>query len=334
MKPEDILRATIISKETVNLPGLGSFIKRFVDAKFDNVTKQFFPPHFEIYFDKSLNTNDTFFNQALFSNGYKTDQIADIIAKLIDDIKRLTNEETFEISDIGYFKNVNGDIVFVFNNNYSTDFNNFGFETLKLNEVKIEKNEEVKDQVKASNLINKVEIVDIKKDTSNEIKKNKTKLKFNWIYVIIPLIFIALFSIIYFTNSYKYLANIKLFKKETKNIKPIVIDTNKTKNNEEFNLDEDIKKIVNAKIKNIANVYLGSQYKKFYIVCNSFENKQNAENFAFQLRQKGYNTEIVNGNKYFRVTIGSYNDVDLMLKEYQHFQVKQENDIWILINKK
>lgn len=334
MKPIEILRATIITKESVNLPGLGTFFKRFVEAKYDKESKQFVPPHFEIYFDINANSNDTNYNQALFANGYKTEEIADIIAKLIDDIKKLSLDEKYEISDVGFFINSNSGIIFKSNNLYSTELNNFGFKTLNLNEVKSIKNEEIKEPVIVINENSAEKISKNTKTKSPRINKSKSVLKFNWMYLVVPLILIAIFSLIYFTNSYKFIKNISFSQKNKKNSK-LLVDKDTIKNviNEEFNLDEDIKKIVNSKIKNTANVYLGQQYKKFYIVCNSFENKQNAENYAFQLRQKGYNTEIVNGNKYYRVVIGGYNDVDLLLKEYTHFQQKQGNDIWILINK-
>jgi len=338
MKPEDILRETIINKETVSLPGLGVFLKKYIDAKYDSDSKQIIPPHYEIFFDKSSKSNDINFDQALFSYGFKTEQIADIIAKFIDDIKKLSHQEKLEISDIGYFTNINGEITFISNNSYSIDFNNFGFEPLKLNELKSSKKEDFKEQPKEQTNEKRIKQKAQNTNTNttkNEIINNKQKIKINWIYVIFPIIILSIVSLIYFTNSYKFLTNLKFFKKDTKSNKTsIVIDSTKNKVKDEFILDEDIKKILNAKIKNTANVYLGQQYKKYYIVCNSFENVQNAENYAFQLRQKGYNTEIINGNKYYRVVIGSYDDVDLLIKEYNHFIEKLSKDIWILINKK
>lgn len=207
----------------------------------------------------------------------------------------------------------------------------------KVSEKETKQKQEV--PVKEEKVVEKAEIKKENNTLKAEIKPtaDTNKKKFNIAYVLIPFVVVLIIALgfIYRKPIISLFSNKKNTKDTTQITKVDTIkhNTNDNNYNELLGNNEEYKKILNSKIKNTANVYLGTNYKFFYIIANSFSSKENADNFAQQLRQKGFNPEIIDGNKYFRVTLGGYDYADDLIKDYNHLKNNFGKDIWILINK-
>jgi len=113
------------------------------------------------------------------------------------------------------------------------------------------------------------------------------------------------------------------------------VDTNNADVTDLLGNDEEYKKLLNSNITNTAEVNLGQDYKKFYIIAGSFSTNKNAKQYAKQLQNFGYSPVIIDGTgqNYYRVALGAYDKTEDLETDYNNFTNKYKKDLWVLINK-
>lgn len=184
----------------------------------------------------------------------------------------------------------------------------------------------------------------VKKEKSKKVKtpeqKAKSKKLTRSLLIIIPLIAI-LGAGGYFHKQIIEQAK-ELFTKvqDTTKTNDIIVDDNfvDTNNSDVTNLlgnDEEYKKLLNSDITNTAEVNLGQDYKKFYIIAGSFSTNKNAKQYAKQLQNFGYSPIIIDGtgHNYYRVALGAYDKTENLKTDYNKFTNKYKKELWVLINK-
>ena len=181
----------------------------------------------------------------------------------------------------------------------------------------------------------------VKKATVKSKKDEHTKTKkFNSYIAPIVIAVVAIFAVIYFFDPIKnFVGDIyaRYISKENTDIKSTdtLVTNNQATDTIQFNLDEEYKKLLDAKIGDIVKINLGDNFKKFYIIVGSFTSRENAKQMMIQMKNMGYNPVNVyqKGQTYYRVSIGAYNNADTVISEYRNYTNKY-GQAWILINKK
>ncbi len=347
MKIPSLIKNLLLLHEKFSIAGLGTFKTKPKSAEIDVKKGEIKPPSKEIFFDTEAHPTDTYLRDALLSEGYSEEDASKEIAEFVNEVKKGTdNKEKFKISDIGFFyKDEKGIIDFKYIKEDSLAEEAVGMDKVKMsaNEVKGVKNlpkkkEEPKDKTKK-----KTAAKTKQKKTKKPVDKKKRAKVMKTIFIVLPIIALLVLLGFFYKPIFKTVKSWIpekssdtleiVIDKDENNEKDTAKSNNITDYTEDLGKDEEYRKLLDAKISNTANVYLGNNYKKFYIIVNSFQNKEYAENYAQQMRTKGYNPEILNGKEYFRVTIGGYNIADNLIEDYKHYENKFENDIWILVNR-
>ncbi|MEA3451022.1 MAG: SPOR domain-containing protein [Bacteroidota bacterium] len=185
----------------------------------------------------------------------------------------------------------------------------------------------------------------VKKEKTKTAKtpeqKAKSKKFARSLLVIIPII-VLLGAVGYFhkpiiKQAKDLIAKVKDTTKTNDNIviDDSLVDTSNANVTDLLGNDDEYKKLLNSGITNTADVNLGENYKKFYIIAGSFSTNQNAQQYAKQLQNFGYSPVIIDGTgqNYYRVALGAYNKADNLKTDYTNFTNKYKKELWVLINK-
>jgi hypothetical protein len=74
-----------------------------------------------------------------------------------------------------------------------------------------------------------------------------------------------------------------------------------------------------------------SQSNKYYLVAGSFKRLENAERLKSDLLNNGYNPQILKTeNGYFRVTLSSFNNRNIAIRELERIRKGSRRSVWIL----
>ena len=359
MKTISVLKNLLLLHDRVEIPEIGAFIAKEKSAKIDANKNEIIPPGKELLFDSSSPQKDDLIKNSIIALGASEEEANKQITEFMKSINdKLNNNKDFEIENLGRLKKEGNKIVFIEAENspslnidalgmkkvaVSTDIINKIKETQEIKPVEKKKRKEKKKEKPT-----KVAIVKKPKEkkTVNKAKRKKTMKA---IFFTLPII--ALFILIGFFHKPIISQAKSLFAKNTTDTTQTVVDnndidttttftdntntnnTNTDDHSDDFGNDVEYRKILDADIPNTAEVYLGNNYKKFYLIVNSYKQNDYAENYAQQLRNQGYSPEILNGTEYYRVSLGGYNTAENLIEKYHHYYDKFNGDVWILINK-
>ncbi len=365
MKIPSLIRTLLLTNESFSITGLGKFTTKQIPAQIKQSSGEIIPPTKKVSFDPDAKQNDSVISNALINQGLTAEEASIEIAKFVDEVKNaIKNNSTYKIEDLGYFyKDKDDKIRFMYTSKKSLSPDALGFETVfvenktkkpqkskttKIKKTKKEKPQKQKSTKKSTQKQQSTKIPTLPKVNTKKKTKSKEKSKKLFKTTLISIIIIIIVTVIgifykpildfgkKFINTNADTTNqiIQTTKQNRTNL-----DTNNNTNNKlqsELGNDTEYKKLLDENIKNMANVYLGSNYKKFYLIVGSFRQKQNAQQYANQIRNLGITPFILDGeqHQYYRVSIGSYNKADKLIKAYKQFGSKYGKEIWILVNKK
>lgn len=351
-----ILKNLLLLQSRVEIPNLGAFIAKEKSAKLDDKSGEILPPNKDLSFDSSSPKNDDLLKNTLQANGFSEEDATKQIKEFVEAIKSSLNEnKTFEVGDLGYFKADDDKILFVQNENSpSLVIDAVGMKKITVTPGDPKQISQTKD--KPEKKVKKEKPTKVAKPPKEKKTVDKTKRKkvVKSILFAVPVIIVIVLLSLFHKPIIEKAKNI--FTKNTDTTQNIVdnntTDTltftdntnnapdttssnnsNSTDYTDDFGNDVDYRKILDADIPNTAEVYLGNNYKKFYLIVNSYKQDSYAQNYAQQLRNQGYNPDVLSGTEYFRVTIGGYNTADNLISDYNHYYDKFNGKIWILINK-
>lgn len=321
------IKELLSTNQGVIIPGFGGFVSEYEPACFDVSENKFLPPSNKISFKPEYSYQDNLLIDFICEKENINKEEAN--KHLKDFVKNLTRKlkagETIVFPEVGSLsKDSKGKIIFIQAEESNLLTNSFGLKSVKSKPILTHPKET---KIIAS------------------IKQKRSYKKF---IVIGTSSIVFLFLIVlgwYFTEGF---SNFKISSSD--DVKKELSHNAEIINITERNLDsiakaDSIKALINESIdentaKKDALFYSQPEevkeekatYSKFYIIAGSFKKIENAEKFAVGIREKGYQTEIIeSGKNLIRISIFNYNnETEALKKLYELRQTSELKSVWIL----
>jgi nucleoid DNA-binding protein len=342
------IKELILLNECIILPGLGGFISRYRPASIDSDRKIFSPPSKEIEFRDDLKKdNGLLINHIAKKNKISNLRAAKIVENFVNEIvEKLNNGEKAELKGIGFFRKdiVSSKINFSTygNENYLVD--SYGLPDLELSDLK---------------KTGGTDDLDFQIPPIKTIRRKRTGF---WIAASILILILLLIFIIPFTESgqlqdlgFNYLFGGKPDTTDGEKQEKIIFGQRRL--TEKDSVAKEIGDVIDmATKKEVALAYSEpeesgeevqqeavdqvqdfrteetlNQADKYYIVAGSFRKLQNAQKLKQRLANDGFDPRILQtSNGYFRVTINSFQNRDMAIRELQRIRQDLNRSVWIL----
>jgi hypothetical protein len=327
----DYIKELLFTNQGVILPGLGGFVSEYEPAAFDVNENKFLPPSKRILFNSEYSYQDDLLSNYISKKEkIEKEESKKRIDNFVKEInQKLKKGEKIEFPEIGTLESTKGKIIFTQNKDSNLLTDSFGLTSLKAKKSKLEPT-----KIKPA-----------------KQKRSSKKLVIIGSFVIIFLLLIA--SAWYFTSGF---SDFRTFSSSNTNYPLVQTEENRLKEITERNLDsiakaDSIKALIvhsidNNTEKKDALYYqepqkparpadeeeLKPQYSEFHIIAGSFKNIENAEMFANELREKGFNPEILNsGENLIRIAIYTYSsETEALTKLYKLRETSEIKSVWIL----
>lgn len=326
MDIKNYIKQFIIDNQEVVIPGLGGFFAEYEAAAFDVTENKFLPPSQKISFTPEYSFSDT----NLINFIAQKEKIDKKEAKLQVEsfVKQIKNQleagKNVEFPAIGILSQTkNGEIIFTqdINSNLLTEA--FGLKVLKTEPIR----------------------------EHTEVKQTPKKPKINnrlFIYISsVAAILLIIALIWYFTEGYWNInfisssdtpptesGNAQIDKSESETYLNNIAkaDSLKAAINQTIDVTTDKKEALFYKEPETKPEGRKQQYSQFQIIAGSFKKIENAEKFCRDLKQLGYEPEIIESDKnVLRVSIYSYTDETSALKKlYKLREASEIKAVWIL----
>ena len=326
MKIKEYIKELLFANQGVVIPGFGGFVSEYEPAAFDVNENKFLPPSKKITF----NADYTFQDSLLIDYISKKEKIEKTEAKKILDnfvieIKsELKNGKKIDFPELGTLSETKkGEIQFK-----QSAESNFLSESYGLKSIKTKPIKRNKDSVPATKIV--------------KPKRSYKKAIIIGSSTILCLCVIA--AGWFFTNGFTDFSILFPNQKSED-----TFAENKALIKTEQNLDsiakaDSIKALIVHSIddntdKKDALFYEEPEkqeaktiYSEFHIIAGSFKKIENAEKFASKIRDKGYETEIIqSGENLIRIAIYSYtNETEALKKLYELRENSDLKSVWIL----
>ena len=326
------IKEFILKNECVILPGFGGFISKYCPANIDPGKKILTPPSKEIEFQKDLKKDNGLLinyiakKKKIFITRARR-LIEDYINKIND---KLNRGEKVVLEGIGTFiKDFRDQEIKFFSfrdENYLID--SYGLMDLELSEL-----EKSGSPGSISIRIPPVKII------------NRKKTGF-WVASSVVILILLLILIIPLTDSnysadvdFSFLNPGKPDSISSEENEKIIFGKRRIINQDSINNIGQL--IDNATRKEVALFYnepednknedFISQSNKYYLVAGSFKRLENAERLKSDLLNDGYNPQILKTeNGYFRVTLSSFDNRNIAIRELERVRKGLNRSVWIL----
>jgi nucleoid DNA-binding protein len=316
-----IIKELLAANDFVGLPQIGSFSQSYQPAKLSADGKTFSPPRQLIFFDSTRKFND---NALVKNQGLTQAEAETATAKFIETIRLdLENGLKIEFEGVGSLqKDSRGE--FIFN---PTPLNEGATATYGLRNIAIEPNQ---DQIRTPQ---HKQI--IKKPPIPKKKRGATA----YILLIGFILLVAGSLAVYFIPQFRFWQTKELVQSITTEQvsttysieSPVPNDSTGTKR------DSAVQSAVQEQL--IADKKQALYYKEpkkpdertYYIVAGSFGTLVNAQKFSASLAKKGFNTEIIQGNGNYRVSIARFSDKNRAFTELERYRKEKPKEAyWVL----
>ena len=326
LKIKDYIKELLFTNQGVVIPGLGGFVSEYEPAAFDVSENKFLPPSKKITFNSDYSFQDSLLIQFISK---KENLDGENAKKLLDDFVKevksiLKKGEKVDFPEIGTLsQKAKGEIQFIQSSESNLLTDSYGLKSIKTKPIR---------SIKES------------KQISKPIKPKKSYKK----HLIFGLSLIVVMCLVtaswFFTDGYKDFSII--FPEKTSEVQT---SNNKAKLTTEKNLDsiaraDSIKALIVHSIddntdKKDALFYEEPEkqepktiYSEFHIIAGSFKKIENAEKFASKIRNKGFETEIIQSDEnLIRIAIFSYtNETEALKKLYELRETSELKSVWIL----
>ena len=295
--------------DCVILPDFGGFIGNRKSAQLNRATKTLFPPTKQILFNKNIKTNDGLLIAYISEEeNISIKKAQKFVAQYTDEItEELKTKKVLRIEKIGLFTLAkDNNILFVQDNEINYNIESFGMEGV------------------AAISNNKIHIKERRKTV--QLPHVKTLLKAA--AIILPLITISYLSI---SEEEK----INSVYKQMASLVPVsgMLTTNTTIKDIESpkiiipKIKKEVSKI--EKIKYEIPVNINTPENRYYIIGGAFSNKGNAKKMMTQLRNQGYNAEMLKSNSLTRVSYDSFSNKEDALLALSNIK-ENSPDAWLL----
>jgi nucleoid DNA-binding protein len=334
-----IIRELLAKHTYISLPGLGSFIQKYEPAKPSADGKGFISPKQTIAFDSSRSFNDEVIENYLCEK-MEIDHPSAI--KLLDEfISKITEElnkgKNCTFANVGVLsKNKEGEIQFKLAKDLDIALSTYGLKDIEIITPPIAVKPKPSVKVEPKPAPSKTEIKPVRKSSSLKILVVTT--------IIIGIVaLVATFIMIPELRFWETLINtsntnaISISDTLNKNISRIsqskVKADSSTVKKDSLSSKVD-KAITDNSVKKTALYYEEPKIqdnKLYYLIVGSFGKLENAQKLAERYNQRGFKTEIIQGNSMFRVSISQSSDKNKAISEFNKFRNNYPNEsIWVL----
>ncbi|MBU8893577.1 MAG: SPOR domain-containing protein [Bacteroidales bacterium] len=325
MKIKDYIKELLFTNQGVVVPGLGGFVSEYEPAAFDVNENKFLPPSKKILFNPDYSYHDNLLTDFISKRENIDEENSEkLLEKFVGEIKsKLKKGEKIEFPEIGTLSQTNkGVILFEQNTESNLLSNSYGLKSVKTKQI-IHQQSAIK--------------------TAKPVKQQKSYKKLILIgsSAIVFLFLIAAswyftdrftdFSILSFKNTEFQAAENSLKDITEKNLDSIA-DADSLKalivNSIDDNTDIKDALFYEEPVKEDPK----PKYSSFHIVAGSFRKMENAEKFSSELKNKGYNPEIIKSDEdLIRIAIFSYNnETEALKKLYRLRETSEIKSVWIL----
>ena len=328
------IKELILKNECVILPHFGGFLTRYRPAYIDPEEKILTPPSKEIEFRKDLTKdNGLLVNYIAKKKKIFITKARRLIQDYVNEINaKLSRGEKVVLGGIGSFVKDSTDQEIKFftlsDENYLID--SYGLMNLELTGLE-----------KSCSPVD----TDLKIPPVKVINRKKTRF---WVASSIVILILLLILIISLTDS-KYNTKINLGF-----LFPVKPDSISSEENEKIIFGQrriirqdsanDVGHLIdNTARKEVALFYSEtenedykdedfiSQSNKYYLIAGSFKRLENAERLKSDLLNDGYNPQILKTeNGYFRVTLSSFDNRNIAIRELERIRKGLKRSVWIL----
>lgn len=366
MKINQVIKDLLLANDTVVIPGLGAFVTQYQSAEIISSEGAIIPPTKSITFNSKLQTDSlSLLENYLISNA----NISSAEAKtLISDFAKATDAKIkmkgeVEIDEIGlFYSDANDKIAFKQSSRESLLLDNYGMSSVKMPDINEKATISSSKSIGSKSKTKKTTVnTKTTATTQTTTGSNKTLKR---VLIALPIIALLVLIIVFYQKILNFGDTLveNLFNKAVENkteIKDtdIKIDENSIKDTTKILIDEsddnenidttiaktptnemdvslDDEKLQNGKVSDVTEINLGTTYKNYYLIVGSYSNNKNAEKKIKELKNKGFDAEIIlNDPTKYRVTIGGFDNVDDAIEAYKEFANKYTSkDIWLLRN--
>jgi len=336
-----IIRELLAKHNFISLPTLGSFIQKYEPAHQSPDGKGFISPKQNITFDDSRTFNDEAIENYLCENmGITHSNASKLLTEFVNRIKEeLNNGKIFVFENVGKLsKGKKGEILFEQAKDLDVALSTYG-----LNDIEV--TETIKAKAVKPKTIPKVapQPISSKSEGKSQKKSFFPKVLMGLSGIIAIAVLTATFILIpelRFWEEYINTNNTKVESK-TDSLQRVENKLSQVKSQPDStcaNKDSLINKIdqtIAVQNDKKAALYYEEpkiqENKTFYIIVGSFGKIENAQKLAEKYIQKGFDTEIVQGNAMYRVSVKKFTDKNLALSEFNKFHRDYPNEsVWLL----
>jgi len=354
VKLDKYIKELLFYNDSIIVSNFGGFEKYTESAKIEDNTGIIQPPRVKIKFKPELKKDRGVLSNYIvkkekISIEEANEQINQTVIKWNDSLQK---GEKIEISDIGFISSdKEGNKNFELTSNLSDFPEAFGLPVININkQPQKDIKKPVKKPVKKEDKKNIKKPI-VKKPVTKEQKKasinDKTKKKIILSSLIaIPIIIIIVFGILNpklisskFNQSTEYISS--LFSSDNSDNTEDNLDGVNFEETETDSIFESTKAIlknysvINSETNNPITIDKKriASISKVNIIAGSFQSKKNAKKLRNKLKRKGFKAEILPINKsYYRVSVGSFNNIETAIKDIDRLKMIDNISFWILVN--
>ncbi len=308
------LAELIRNREELIVPGLGTFYKQEIPARFDEETQQFLPPVEKIEFKTEFQQDDTLLDYIALHEKTSKESIKEFFEEYISNLNDLLHStESIKIDTLGTFEQTKGGFLFIADQNLISN-----------------KYYGLKPQPELNHAIREIFTEEIKQEVfEEELEENETESsgKRNFLMILaIILCLIAVLQVIYpdfLSTTPDIKANVVLADTLTQTRDTIApVDT--LKRIDSTLVKKDTTAINPTKPENVSE-------NRFEIIIAAFGKRAEADDFLKQLSKRGIKAyTLPNKSKEFiKVSVGGFADKQAAANELKRIQSELSKSAWI-----
>lgn len=308
------LAELIRNREELVVPGLGTFFKQEIPARFDEETQQFLPPAEKIEFITDFQQDDVLLNYIAQHEKTSLESINEFVEQYVNNLNELLNStESIRIDALGTFEQTKGGFLFVADQNLISN-----------------KYYGLKPQPELNNTPREVLVEEIEQEESEvELEDNQTEShgKRNFLLILAMILcLIAILQVIYpdfISTTPEPITNVVLAD-TLKQTQDTIAPVDSLGNTDTTLVKKDTTEI---NLKTSENV-LGN---RFEIIIAAFGRRAEADDFLKQLNKRGIEAyTLPNKSKEFiKVSVGGFEDEQAATNELKRIQSEISKSAWI-----
>ncbi|MBR3567895.1 MAG: SPOR domain-containing protein [Salinivirgaceae bacterium] len=310
----------LLSHDCVIVPGFGGFVANYQDAVHNESSHTFYPPSKKIVFNSSLSHNDGLLISSVAEQlGVGYDEAAQLVAQSVDEAWiMLEKGNTLKLEGIGFFR-YSDDSALTFEPQLTENLltESYGLCSFRFPPLSYQSQPET---VINNDNIRKMPVID-------------TKKVLRYAAVVVPIA--VLVGIIPFYRQYQQTETVPVSMPVNQPIEDTISATIPAQSVDyaiEASTDKRAALFYNETSSQTTKVQKNKRIQSgiFYIIGGSFKDRANAEKYVKKYKKAGFDSEIIETDNLYRVSLGVYGDKVIALHELRRIRAKEDySNAWL-----